>query len=114
MEVLTLSSRPSGEFRTAPLGPPKMLSIQGMMVAPTYRLLPLVMCTLVQTLMERVYEFREQSLKAKHEVAALQEENKELKFRLEQVQFSARIAQILSLTRRKRRVVFSSAKRTLE
>lgn len=41
--------------------------------------------TLVQTLMDRVYEFREQSVKAKQELASLQEENKDLKIRIEQV-----------------------------
>lgn len=45
------------------------------------------MITLVQTLMDRVYEFREQSVKAKQELGALQEENKELKVRIEQVCF---------------------------
>eukprot|EP00752_Nemacystus_decipiens_P012474 g11048.t1 len=38
----------------------------------------------VKTLTDRMYEFREQSVKAKQELAALQEENKELKIRLEQ------------------------------
>lgn len=35
--------------------------------------------------MDRVVDFREQAVKAKHEVAAQQEENKELKARIEQV-----------------------------
>lgn len=35
--------------------------------------------------MERVYEFREQAARAKQEVASQQEENKELKMRIEQV-----------------------------
>ncbi|CAM9530445.1 unnamed protein product [Ectocarpus sp. 4 AP-2014] len=39
----------------------------------------------VKALMERVYEFREQAAKAKQEVASQQEENKELKMRMEQM-----------------------------
>ncbi len=35
--------------------------------------------------MDRVYEFREQGAKAKQELVAQQEENKELKMRMEQV-----------------------------
>ncbi|CBJ30367.1 conserved unknown protein [Ectocarpus siliculosus] len=39
----------------------------------------------VKALMERVYEFREQAARAKQEVASQQEENKELKMRIEQM-----------------------------
>ncbi|CAM9507116.1 unnamed protein product, partial [Ectocarpus sp. 8 AP-2014] len=39
----------------------------------------------VKALMERVYEFREQAARAKQEVASQQEENKELKMRVEQM-----------------------------
>lgn len=38
-----------------------------------------------QTLMERVYDFREQGVKAKQELAAQLDENKELKMKIEQV-----------------------------
>lgn len=73
------------------------------------------MLALVQTLMERVYEFREQSLKAKQELTAQQEENKDLKIRLEQVTFSysAEAEPFLEFAEVKR-AVLRSAKHTLD
>lgn len=40
-----------------------------------------------QMLMEKVYELRDQAIKAKQEMAVHQEENKELKSKLEQVRY---------------------------
>lgn len=50
-----------------------------------------------QTLMERVYEFREQAVKAKQEASTQQEENKELRMRMEQVSTEQLLASLLRL-----------------